>query len=65
MKNQPSIAIVTALWIGKNTQNIGRRLGFNVIHKELSSIFFSNRKTFSKRIGDNNANYQVAVKVFS
>lgn len=60
--NEPLPQIATSLFTGRNTQVIGEKLGFDVVFQEPYSKFPFNGKTYSERIGDPTAVYQVAVK---
>lgn len=44
--------LVSSLWTGRNTQVIGAKLGFEVVHQEPFSNYSFNGKTFAERNGD-------------
>lgn len=54
--------LVTSLFTGRNTQVIGRKLGFDVVLEESFNEYSFNGKTFAERNGDPTLTYQVAAK---
>lgn len=61
--NEPLPQIATSLFTGRNTQIIGEKLGFDVMFQEPFSNYSFNGKTYSERICDPNAVYQLAMKM--
>lgn len=57
-----NIKLITALWTGRNTQVIGRKLGFDVVYEESFNKFSFNGKTFAERVQDENLTYHVGAK---
>lgn len=54
--------LVVALWTGRGSQSIGRKLGFEIVFQEPFSNFSFRGKTFSERVGDLSLLHHVAVK---
>lgn len=59
-KNQ--LKLVSALWTGRNTQIIGKKLEFEVVFEESFHNFSFNGKTFAARCCDPDLTYHVAAK---
>jgi len=59
---EPRPQLVAALWTGRNTQSIGRKLGFEVTFEESFNNFSFNGKTFAERADDLDLFYHVAAK---
>lgn len=57
-----NLKLVSALWTGKNTQVIGNKLGFNVVHEESFNNFSFNGQTFAERNGNPELVYHLAAK---
>lgn len=60
--DQPRPQLVSSLFTGINTQVIGTKLGFDVIHKEPFSKYSFNGKSFAERVGNLDLVSQLAVK---
>ncbi|KAG5679548.1 hypothetical protein PVAND_009108 [Polypedilum vanderplanki] len=56
------LSLVTALWTGKNSQSIGKKLGFDILYEESFNNFSFNGKTFAERVQDSKLTYHVAAK---
>jgi hypothetical protein len=54
--------LVTALWTGRNTIAIGKKLQFQTIFEESFKNFSFNGKSFAEAVGDLELRYQVAAK---
>lgn len=54
--------LVVALWTGRGSQKIGRKLGFDIIFQEPFSNFTFHGQTFSERVGDPSLVHHVSVK---
>lgn len=61
-KDQIRPQLVAALWTGKQSQSIGKNLGFETIFEEPFTNFSFNGKTFAERVGDLKLKSQLAVK---
>lgn len=62
LAEQLNLKLVSSLFTGKNTQVIGKKLGFVVVHEESFNNFSFEGKTFAERNGDLNLVYHLAVK---
>ena len=59
---EPAPQLVAALWTGRGTQAIGKKLGFEVIFKETFAHFSFEGKNFAERVKDLSLEHHVAVK---
>lgn len=60
-----NINLVCALWTGKNTQVIGKKLGFDVLVEETFNNFSFNGKTFAERNKNPELVYHLSAKVIN
>lgn len=58
--NEPLPKIVSALWTGRNSQKIGRKLGFEVIFAESFKEFTFRGRNFADRVDDPEIEYHLA-----
>jgi hypothetical protein len=61
-EGEPRPQLVSALWTGRNSQSVGRKLDFKVIFQESFSKFSFNGKTFCEAVGDLSLVFHVAAK---
>lgn len=57
-----NLKLVTSLFTGKNSQFIGKKLGFDKIVEESFNNFSFDGKTFAERNGDKNLVYHLVAK---
>lgn len=63
--SQHNLNLVCALFTGKNTQVIGKKLGFETVFEESFKNFTFDGETFAERNGDVNLVYHLSAKIIN
>lgn len=65
LAQQINLKLVSSLFTGRNTIEIGKKLGFEVVVEESFKNFSFNGKTFAERNGDENLVYHLSAKIIN